>query len=62
VVQVCNAGTAQKRTSASDRTLVNTLSRRCLDGTDTSSANGTRLQIRACAGSEQQKWTLPGAA
>ncbi|WP_420710038.1 RICIN domain-containing protein [Streptomyces sp. NRRL S-340] len=39
--------------------MVGTQSGRCLDATGPSSANGTKLQIWACAASDNQLWKLP---
>jgi hypothetical protein len=39
--------------------VVNPNANKCLDATGMSSANGTRLQIWACTGAANQKWTAP---
>ncbi|MFF4903191.1 ricin-type beta-trefoil lectin domain protein [Streptomyces sp. NPDC001068] len=61
VLADCNASaTEQQWTWAADRGLVSRKSGTCLDATGPSSANGTPLQIWACAVSDNQRWQLPG--
>ncbi|XVV16053.1 ricin-type beta-trefoil lectin domain protein [Actinoplanes sp. CA-131856] len=61
LLSLCASSSAQKWTAKADGTLVNTLSGKCLDATGPSSANGTPLQVWACATSDNQKWKLPSA-
>ncbi|MFB7502771.1 ricin-type beta-trefoil lectin domain protein [Streptomyces broussonetiae] len=55
------SSTDQQWTWAANRGLVSKKSGTCLDATGPSSANGTPLQIWACAVSDNQRWQLPAA-
>ena len=55
----CNGTGAQQSEPASDGTLRNPQSGRCLDATAESSANGTRLIIWDCHAGANQRWQLP---
>ncbi|MFC9627223.1 RICIN domain-containing protein [Streptomyces sp. NPDC056930] len=53
---------SRRQRTGADSSLVNTLSGHCPDATGAGCANGTKLQIWTCGGSEQQNWILPTAA
>ncbi|WP_084721776.1 RICIN domain-containing protein [Rhodococcus marinonascens] len=42
--------------------IVNAASGKCLDVTDSESANGTRLQLWDCTGGTNQQWNFPPGA
>ncbi len=51
----------QKWQAGTDGSLKNTNSGLCLDDPNSSTTEGTRLQIYTCNGTAAQKWTLPPA-
>ncbi|MFE9611370.1 ricin-type beta-trefoil lectin domain protein [Streptomyces sp. NPDC006012] len=53
----CDGGPAQSFGLNSDHDLVSGLADKCADVRDLSTANGSRLQLWSCAGSDNQKWS-----
>jgi hypothetical protein len=54
----CTGG-ANQRWQPVHGTLVNPVSRKCLDDPRFNTANGTQLVIYTCNGGRNQQWTLP---
>ena len=54
-------GDASQRWTPIDGTLVNAQSSKCLDDPAWSATPGTQLDIWACNGGRNQRWTLPGS-
>jgi type 1 glutamine amidotransferase len=55
----CNGSANQRWTAATNGSLVNAASNKCLDANGGSSADGTQLIVWSCHGGTNQRWTLP---
>lgn len=53
----CNGGPAQQFRLNTRHDLVSVLADKCVDVRDKRTSNGARLQLWACAGTPNQKWS-----
>ena len=55
----CYDTVATQKWQVSNGAIINAASGKCLDVKDNNTADGAKLQIWACTGASNQRWTVP---